>query len=308
MEAKLRYYTLEMTIKFEKPVVFTTYPAFYFRSLLGKELFNMICIFRKKTCEVCSLKYRCAYSFIFESPITRDNPVLYGRNFASHPFVIETDTNAHQSVESLKIKLHLIGQATEYVPIVVWSFVRAGEQGIFKSKVRYELDALKIDGISSFSKGKLILPDTVQKWRLDSGSNGQWGKVFIEVLSPLRFKKNGKFVRQLKMDFVAQAAVRRMEILLATYGEQEFKRISFPEFEVEEETQQLQWIDLPRWSARQKQLMRLGGVVGYLTAKGKFSKKMISLLKAAELFHIGKNTSFGLGKIKFTFVEGDADA
>ncbi len=305
MAVELRFHILEMTLRFERPVILRTYPSFYFRSLLGKELFRLICPFRKKMCESCTLRFKCAYSFIFESPITRDNPVLYGRNFASHPFVLETDIDTRKTIEVLTLRITLIGQAKEYIPIVFWSLVKAGENGIFKSKVRYQISDLKINGQNSFADERLKLPKNCLSWKLEEDNILKNGKLFLEFLTPMRFKKNGKYLSELQMEEVMQAAVRRLEILTATYGDQEFRKIGFPEFKLKEEHSQLNWKDLPRWSARQKQLMRLGGVVGYLTAEGSFSLKTLSLLKGAEIFHFGKNTSFGLGKIKVTFVEGE---
>jgi len=44
--------------------------------------------------------------------------------------------------------------------------------------------------------------------------------------------------------------------------------------------------------------MMLGGLIGTIDVSGTFSQFEIKLLEAAEIFHIGKNSSFGLGKIK----------
>jgi CRISPR/Cas system endoribonuclease Cas6 (RAMP superfamily) len=43
--------------------------------------------------------------------------------------------------------------------------------------------------------------------------------------------------------------------------------------------------------------MRLGGVTGSLVLSGVFSAYEYALLGFAELFHAGKNTNFGLGKM-----------
>jgi CRISPR/Cas system endoribonuclease Cas6 (RAMP superfamily) len=43
--------------------------------------------------------------------------------------------------------------------------------------------------------------------------------------------------------------------------------------------------------------MKLGGVSGNFTLSGAFTGYERALLRFAELFHAGKNTNFGLGKI-----------
>ncbi len=305
MSWQLAYQTMEMALHFEKPVVFNRHPVFYFRSLLGKELFYLICPFRSRMCERCTLRFKCAYSFVFESPVTRDNPVLYGRNFASHPFVMSSDVGEKQSTERLNLKMILIGQAAEYIPIIFWSFIRAGETGIFKNRVRYKIDELKINGQPSFKDEKLNLPGGQYHWRLSEEETTKRGQLFLEFLTPFRFKKDGRYLKEMSVEDVLQAAKRRMEILVGTYGAQDFVRMPFPQMEAFSENAQMRWKDYVRWSARQKQQMRLGGVVGILSVEGQFSAMALSLLKGAEIFHVGKNTSFGLGKIKVTFVEGE---
>jgi len=64
------------------------------------------------------------------------------------------------------------------------------------------------------------------------------------------------------------------------------------------EKKNLHWIELKRYSARQKSNMKLGGVVGDLIIKGEFNDFEISLLEFIDLFNIGKNISFGLGKVE----------
>jgi CRISPR/Cas system endoribonuclease Cas6 (RAMP superfamily) len=43
--------------------------------------------------------------------------------------------------------------------------------------------------------------------------------------------------------------------------------------------------------------MKFGGLIGSITYEGKFDK-FLPLLKLGEFIHIGKNTTFGLGKYK----------
>lgn len=304
MNWRLQFHRLEFLIQFDKPVVFTNHPVFLFRSLLGKELFRLICPFSRKVCDTCTLRFKCAYSYIFESPVTKDNPVLYGRNFASHPFVMSSDVAENQSTQNLTLTMLLIGNAVDYIPIIFWSLVRAGKQGIFKTRVPFQIQSLLINGQQAFKNEKLMLPKNQLYWELEESELQKKGQIFLEFLTPVRFKKDGRYLINLSFEDVVQAALRRLEILSATYGEEEFRKIKFPPFELEHENGQMVWKDYYRWSARQKQQMRMGGSLGLLTARGTFSQTCLSLLEGAQLFHVGKNTSFGLGKIKYTFVEG----
>lgn len=57
------------------------------------------------------------------------------------------------------------------------------------------------------------------------------------------------------------------------------------------------WIELKRFSNKQKKLLAMGGIVGKITIKNP-SDKLIKILVAGEVLQIGKNTSFGLGQYK----------
>ena len=59
----------------------------------------------------------------------------------------------------------------------------------------------------------------------------------------------------------------------------------------------LHWHDMNRYSSRQKTEMKLGGFIGKITLKGPL-EPFIDILRTSEILHVGKATSFGLGKIR----------
>ena len=58
----------------------------------------------------------------------------------------------------------------------------------------------------------------------------------------------------------------------------------------------LRWHDCKRWSQRQQASMKLGGLVGRLVLEGDLAP-FASLLGAAEVVHVGKGATFGLGQV-----------
>ena len=64
------------------------------------------------------------------------------------------------------------------------------------------------------------------------------------------------------------------------------------------EEQDLQLKRLVRWSNRQKAAVRLDGLVGRVVFAGEHLPAFQQLLRAGELFHVGKGTVFGLGKYR----------
>jgi hypothetical protein len=59
----------------------------------------------------------------------------------------------------------------------------------------------------------------------------------------------------------------------------------------------LRWHDWERWSQRQQATMKLGGLVGHLHLEGDLAP-FAPLLRAAEVVHVGKGATFGLGKVE----------
>jgi len=63
---------------------------------------------------------------------------------------------------------------------------------------------------------------------------------------------------------------------------------------------ELQWHDWRRYSFRQDQAMLLGGMIGSVTYSGALGE-FIPLIELCARLHIGKQTTFGLGKFEASF-------
>jgi CRISPR/Cas system endoribonuclease Cas6 (RAMP superfamily) len=57
----------------------------------------------------------------------------------------------------------------------------------------------------------------------------------------------------------------------------------------------LSWYDWERYSNRQETKMKMGGFMGSITFEGDFEPFLL-FLTLGEHIHVGKGTSFGLGK------------
>jgi len=59
----------------------------------------------------------------------------------------------------------------------------------------------------------------------------------------------------------------------------------------------LYWQDWERYSSRQQTRMKFGGWVGEIIYQGDF-QRFLPLLRLGEHIHVGKVTTFGLGKYR----------
>ncbi|MCB4205236.1 CRISPR system precrRNA processing endoribonuclease RAMP protein Cas6 [Deferribacterales bacterium Es71-Z0220] len=296
----INYDSFNFLLKLEKNIFTSTYPAFVLRSILGKELKRFACILRHKKCEECPLKFQCAYSYIFETPIKKDTEFLVGRDKASHPFTLYSNIDENQHTDKIDFTISLFGKGIEYFPYIFFGFLKGGENGIYRERTKYTIekvtcnDFLVNDGTNDSIE--LSEPKTFQ---LDEDKTTLIEKSYsIKFITPVRLKVGGNYTANISYSDIIFSAFRRLEVLGNMYGKisPELKNIN--SLSEKEEKKCLRWKEYNRYSARQKSAMKLGGAVGVIDVKGKFTPFEISLLEFASIFGLGKNTGFGFGKVE----------
>ena len=301
----MQYKKIKFQLIFEKQVHFTVYPVFILRSVLGKSLRYFCCLFKGTACEQCSLNNTCAYSYFFETHIPKNTHILKGRNKASHPFVMHTNQNINSVADNLLLETTFIGNGIQYIPYFYFALQRAGNFGLFKSRTRFSVTDVLQNNTSLINKeGCIDNSLEPQEISLEQYSKEKHPASFsIEFTSPSRLKSRGKLISKPSFSDIINAVTRRYTILnelhtnnnheLSLYDNEYSKDVSCTEINID-------WLDLAYFSGRQKERLKLGGITGILRFSGNISDYEIGLLKTGELFHIGKNTAFGLGKISVT--------
>ena len=105
---------------------------------------------------------------------------------------------------------------------------------------------------------------------------------------------------------LVRAMLRRVSSLLNCYGNGEplldYKSLVKRAREVSIAESDLQWFDWKRYSHRQDKSMLMGGMVGSIIYEGNIGE-YLPLVDISSKVHIGKQTSFGLGKIQAEVLE-----
>jgi hypothetical protein len=206
-----------------------------------------------------------------------------------------------------------MGPAIKYLPYFFYALKKGGESGFGRERVPF-----KITGVSSGGRSLLVDEET-----LDTGfENDVWEythedkvvrrNLMVQIGSPFRFKVEGRYTPRFGAKDLALCLHRRARTLCLQYGSyadsgnfdaakgfadnsgETGYRFS-DKWDIIENN--LVWRDFTHYSARQGKAMQLGGLMGSLVLAGEFSAYEYALLKFAEIFHAGKNTNFGLGKI-----------
>ncbi len=297
----LSYLPIKFTLCFSHPVLADTPPLFILRSMLGKNLHSMSCIAHQNKCPECMYNRTCAYAFLFETILPTDNNVTPGRDRASHPFVFSSGTfSSGTEISEYDFTITLLGKAIDYLPYIYAAFVRAGKDGIFKSRTPFEVVRVEVDGNNILLDTEHLDTSVTSKiWQIDLALPEKKGEVLIELKTPVRFKYGGKYGTDFSSQDFFACLYRRAKTLCSLYGDaaEDFSFNPSDKNKIIEKN--LSWQDNRHYSARQKEAMNIGGALGTIKLQGSFSAHEQNLIEFSRLFNAGKNTNFGLGQLDF---------
>jgi len=295
-----------------EPVRLPLYPGSAWRGLLGHSLRRTVCVTRQRTCEGCLLTGTCPYSVFFESPPS--GPEQASRYTAlPHPFVLDVAAHPERDVaagDALRLGMTLIGPAIDLLPYLIQAMDRAGEHGLGHRAGRFALRrVLAEDGLGS-GQWHCAYETQSRGYRRLVGmpplllEPAPAGAVEVDFQTPLRIKRHGQFVGAA--DLAAADLLRNLLSRLASladfYGGTvdriEWARLGAQTRDLSVTASRLAWSDWTRFSSRQQTTMQMGGLVGQLTLDGPTLPEMWPALWLGQWTHVGKGTSFGLGKYR----------
>lgn len=236
-----------------------------------------------------------------------------------HPFIINPPMDKktiYKIGDEIIFHLTLIGRGLDYLPYFILAFTEFGKNGIGRDRGKFEIkdiicdiDTIIYDGktkiVERFEpscvgadlrvcpKGESFAPAVREELR---------DTVKLIFLTPARIIYNGKLAVEPDFHVIVRQLLRRMSLLAYFHcgidpSGWDFKGIIESAKEVSVTNKHLKWYEWQRYSSRQDTKMSMGGFVGDMTISGDLTR-FRSLLKAGEILHIGKGTSFGLGKFK----------
>lgn len=279
------------------------------RGGFGHVFKRVVCLEFQKDCSGCILKYNCAYSYIFETPLPKDTEVLSRIQNIPRPFVLEPPLEGkthYQPLDELRFGLVLIGKAMDFLPYFVFTFEELGRRGLGKKRGRLNLLAIySLRGEERkqiyFGESKSINDDAlIVRFNDLAKLETSVQRIHIEFLTPTRIQQKNIILRKIDFHSFIQNLLGRISMLsyfhCGTKLELDFKGILERARTVKVENSQLGWNSWNRYSSRQKRYMKWDGVLGGLDFVGQLNEFLPYIL-LGEYVHIGKGTAFGLGRI-----------
>ncbi len=268
-------------------------------------------------CPPCQHPTQCPYNLLFEFKNLPEHHIP--KRYAESPpklFVIELPPSHPKQLDSgerLNFRLLFFGPAIDLriYPIVamrLWS-----EAGLSYQRGRFELE--RIAAVNPLTgEQQQVYSSTDQMVHqndqpLTVGEISRWceswqvdNQIKLTFVTPMRLPGRGYKPEDLDLKIVLKSALERLSILALLAGLPE-KEVDFatPLVLAEKITvlaRSAKWWDWERYSKRQDRRMSMGGFLGHLILQGDFSS-LKPYLKIAELLHIGKNSTFGFGQVRF---------
>jgi CRISPR-associated endoribonuclease Cas6 len=295
-------------------VTLPSYQGSTFRGVFGHVFKDVACTCPKGRLNEILHQENCPYAYIFETrPQSNIDNILSSEDLP-RPFIISPENSNKQYYspgERFSIRVTIFGKTIDYIQYFLYVLYHIGERGFGKGRQHAELrqvffvdengdfqnqifKAHKMEPINNIINSKKLITPIKNKTAIQ-----------LHFITPTRLKYNGHYVDIPEFHIVLRSAVRRITSLLYYHHDEQQLDIDFKElFKKAEEVKLVQsaveWYDWERYSNRQKERMKLGGIIGRATYEGDL-EPFIPWLQLAEWTHIGKNTTFGLGKIKVVF-------
>ena len=306
------YGEYDFICRFEKEAVLPEYKGSTFHGLFGRALKNVVCALkRRQACDDCPLRHRCLYVRVFETHLAAGPDSKSGHlSELPHPYVIEppdSRKNVFEKDRTISCRLALFGSLNQELPFFVYAFDRMGNTGLGRrvggSRGKFRLEQVNSGRKVVYTRenGRIAGEDCAYPLDL-TGTNGLGpGRITLRMETPLRVKHQQRIARELPFHVLARAMLRRVSGLMAAYGAGEpaldYRGLVKKAEAVETSDTGLQWYDWQRYSFRRKKRMPMGGLVGAVTYEN-VPPDFLPLIDFCEKVHVGKNTSFGLGKIR----------
>ncbi len=291
-----------IAVKTDENAILPPYTGSAWRGLMGWEVQRMVCPFdRRPVCTECAVREHCPYFLLVEKKTPVSGLLESPRGYIISPRFLENR-------EKQEIRITLIGNCSRFLPVTVQAFLNGQKTGIGRENHPYRVISLS-ETMPDKTERELPLegsppvmgPFPLRDWIGDAGKSLE--RLSFRLLTPVRLRQKGRYMGQMDWSFYFSTLVRRLEALHCLFSDGEpLGRERWMEMQQQftfngNVREHLHWEELERYSGRQKRKMPMGGLVG--EAEIFFpSPQVTQWLRAAEVLHVGKNASMGLGRVE----------
>ena len=307
-------------LRFEAEVVEAgVLPRFFgptLRGALALTFRKMVCVTHMQECSPCILRFQCPYARFFEPFAPSDHPFSKRLSQMPRPFVLQVQPPSDAPVEFRSgdlfvFRLTIWHHAEALLPYIIVAAQRTLANGIGKGMKASLLCVVAEhhEGekeVFSAESGLFVAPlPSVSVGEILTAPQRPIRSVAVRFLTPTRIDLSGKLQNPVTFHALIKAANERGRALFWAYERTEppwdGKELVDLARKVRMTEGEQTWLDLRRFSRRQQEELKIGGVVGWAKFEGEDLSPFLPLLNLMEWVHVGKLGTMGLGQIAVEF-------
>ncbi len=293
--------------RFPENALLPEYQGSTWRGAMGHSLKRTACVTRLGSCPACSLYRSCPYPYLFETPVPEDATRMRKYTSAPHPFILEAPPLGYRPEpgRDYLLGLAVLGNGNRHAPYLLHALRRAGEEGIGKGRVPFELTGLEQELPVGSDRWRDLLSDEEGGLCLaapdESAPPLPEAHLRLTLFTPLRLVSGGRLVGPdtLRFRHLFSSLLRRISMLMYFHHgselEVDYRSLTEQAAEVSFLRASFRWQDWTRYSSRQRRPVRMGGVVGEAVLDSRELEPFWPYLWLGQWVHTGKGTSMGLG-------------
>jgi hypothetical protein len=283
------------------------------RGLLGYGLRQTCCGHEPTESGSCSHGDNCTYAFLFEGPLQRRDafrrltldalpqpflPLVEAPKFALTPSTVSrraetTSKSIHSDPQLIRFGIRLIGTARGLASSVIDAIAARQSYGFGARSQSYTLESVTQSCPTARVPCSAAQPRTTQSQ----------STIRLRCLTPIAFDRPLED-KQLLGSTIIDAAAKRLWLLEMAYGvgcpQRSIPRAVNPT-EFTTRASSLQPWSFTRRSTRHGRVIQLSGQLGEAAIEGPWCRYAL-LLSAIDHFGVGRNISFGFGRVQYEFV------
>jgi hypothetical protein len=297
------------------------------RGAIGQRLRPLACTTGAPSCAGCPVAARCAYGVLWEGAGAGPLGPLGRGDDAPRPYVLAWERPASRDRaptprlrrgDPLRFRLTLFGSARAHLATFLRAVADALAHGLGPRRAPFRLEWATTAALSDrpgqpsaratllFAEDRLAplhaLPDTTLASLVDQSRAGLGPTLRLAFQTPLTLIEAGRPLDHIRLEVLAQRLVERIQRLAAAWGYHDpatpmpWERIVDLARGVRIRRVETHWVRFERESSRQRQRIPVEGLTGFVDLD-EVPPELALILAAGEYTHIGKQATFGLGRI-----------
>lgn len=250
--------------------------------------------------DACAFLYRNG-----ESPDINKGQVIVKPYMIIPPDICAPQTVIEQGA-SIDFEFLLFGSAVKYVQSLISALEQIHRFGLGGRRYPFYLSEIINSQTQRiiWRQGKCLKPDmnaaVLPYYELPDVTG-----VVIKICTPLRIRRSGQLIKKLSFQTLIRNITNRVMSIVERYGgwgdRTEVERVQSLAAEIQTVREELQVERMERYSNRINGKMDFSGLTGKVEYEGNLSP-FVPWLTAAQRLHVGRNTTFGMGKIEVYFI------